>query len=174
MKDVKTDPVAPDNYRGGSNRILLIGIGNCGRGDDGLGWEFTDMLRRYDEKLIDFEYRYQLQIEDSCIVCKYGTVIFVDASHDKTQYGFEIQKCTLGKHYYFSSHIQSPETILYLANDLYNKQPHAYTLAIEGSYWDLRTSLSSEAEKNLQLAFNSFINDFLPRVLNRNTSIKNC
>jgi hydrogenase maturation protease len=157
MKDIKTD----------SNNMLLIGIGNSGRGDDGLGWKFTDMVKRYDGHLMDYEYRYQLQIEDSVLISNYTTVIFADASHETAGNGFEMKTCTPTNHYFFSSHIQSPEAILYLANDLYDKRPEAYTMAITGNYWELKTCLSREAEKNLHSAFDFFIQEFLPTVLQK-------
>jgi hypothetical protein len=69
--------------------------------------------------------------------------------------------------------MQSPETILYLANDLYNKFPEAYTIAISGHYWDLKTSLSKKAKKNVQLAFTFFIKDFLPIIQPRTQVNKN-
>ena len=70
MKNLKTD----------STRILLIGIGNSGRGDDGLGWKFTELVERSGYNFFDCEYRYQLQIEDTVLISKYDTVLFVDAS----------------------------------------------------------------------------------------------
>jgi hydrogenase maturation protease len=151
MKDLKTN----------SNKLLLIGIGNSGRGDDGLGWKFTDMLERYGYDFLDYEYRYQLQIEDTVLISGYDKVIFADASHAVLETGFEVKACEAANHYFFSSHIQSPETILYLANDLYNKHPEAYCVAISGNYWDLKTSLSNEAEKNLASALSFFVKDFL-------------
>ncbi len=165
--------MAPDKYRDGSNKILIIGIGNCGRGDDGLGWKFTDMLKRYKFDFLDYEYRYQLQVEDTLLVSQYNKIIFADASHKVLENGFEVKPCTPANHYFFSSHIQSAETILYLANDLYNKQPAAYTIAISGCHWQLKTSLSKEAKKNLQSAFTFFLNSFLPTIQPKNTSPKN-
>ena len=154
MKNLKTD----------LSGILLIGIGNSGRGDDGLGWKFTEWVRQSVKDCMDFEYRYQLQIEDTVTISKYGFVIFADASHTALKEGFEIKPCIAAGHYFYSSHIQSPETILYLANDLYNKFPQTYTIAISGQYWDLKTSLSKEAKKNLQSAFTFFIEEFLPTI----------
>ena len=130
----------------------------------GLGWKITDMLKRYDYDFIDYEYRYQLQIEDAVLVSAYDTVIFADASHTELEHGFEIKSCTAANHYFFSSHIQSPETILYLANNLYNKHPEAYTLAIAGHHWDLEISLSKEAKENLQAALIFFRKYFLPAI----------
>ena len=162
MKNIKTNP----------GKILLIGIGNSGRGDDGLGWKFTDMVKELDYPFIDYEYRYQLQVEDTSLICMYDTVIFADASHADLENGFEIKTCGPAQHYFFSSHVQSPETILYLARDLYNKTPEAYTVAISGNYWELTTSMSEEAEKNLQAAYTFFIKDFLPVLISRINSRK--
>jgi hydrogenase maturation protease len=163
MKNIKTDPA----------KILLISIGNCGRGDDGLGWQFAEWVQQAGNDQFDFEYRYQLQIEDSIIISEYEMVIFVDASHEILEKGFEIKPCVAAGHYFYSSHMQSPETILYLAGDLYNKYPEAYTIAIAGHYWELKTSLSKEAKRNLRSAFTFFENDFLPHIQSRAQLHKN-
>lgn len=151
MKDPKTE----------TGNILLVGIGNCGRRDDGLGWKFADMASQFQVKEMDCEYRYQLQVEDVLLVCRYNKVVFADASHTATQDGFELKPCAPAHHYFFSSHMQSPETILYLAKELYNKTPEAYTLAIEGHNWGLGTILSPEAEENLSKAITFFKQNLL-------------
>jgi hydrogenase maturation protease len=149
------------NLKTNSNKILLIGIGNSGRGDDGLGWKFTELVAHTLHDFFDCEDRYQLQIEDSELISKYESVIFVDASHAALNNGFEIIPCTAAGHYYYSSHMQSPETILYLTNELYRSYPKAYTLGISGQIWELKTSLSKTATKNLQSAFAFFEEGFL-------------
>ena len=168
MRDLKTDPILIE-----PNKVLLIGIGNSGRGDDGLGWRFTDMLKRYKFDFLDYEYRYQLQVEDTLLISGYNKVIFADGSHEALENGFEVKSCTPANHYFFSSHIQSPETILYLANDLYNKQPDAYTMAISGYHWELKTSLSKNAQKNLQSAVAFFVKEFLARIEEETRALKN-
>ena len=152
------------NSRTEKGKILLIGIGNCGRRDDGLGWKFADLASQFQLKEIDCEYRYQLQVEDVLLVCRYEKVIFADASHADIQEGYELKTCEPAQHYFFSSHMQSPETILYLAKELYNKTPEAYTLAISGHNWGLGTILSKKAQENLQRAFNFFGKIFVPAV----------
>ena len=62
-----------------SDKTIVIGIGNNGRQDDGLGWMFLDFLDEQNAN-IDLEYRYQLQIEDADLISNYDTVIFVDAT----------------------------------------------------------------------------------------------
>ncbi|MBK8952706.1 MAG: hydrogenase maturation protease [Chitinophagaceae bacterium] len=138
----------------------MIGIGNCGRHDDGLGWKFTELVAKHNLGKVDTEFRYQLQVEDSVLVSKYDTVIFADASHSKLKQGFEIHRCKPAAHYYYSSHMQSPETILYLTKELYNKIPKSFTIAIKGHIWGLGTSLSRVAEKNLEKAISFFEKEF--------------
>jgi len=142
--------------------ILLIGIGNSGRGDDGLGWKFVETIDGQGYDFLDYEFRYQLQVEDAALITNYDVVIFVDASHDKLSGGFEFRRCISASHSFFSTHAQAPGAIVHLANNLYNKFPKAYTLAISGRSWELETSLSEEAENNLQAALSFFTEQFLP------------
>ena len=155
MKNLKTD----------ANRILLVGIGNSGRKDDGLGWKFTEEVNLLKLPSLDIEFRYQLQIEDVLLIGRYDKIIFADASHGTLQNGFECKPCIAAQHYFFSSHIQTPETILYLAKELYNKTPDAYTLAIEGHDWGLGTNLSNEAKINLHKAISFFKKEFFSAAL---------
>lgn len=145
--------------------MLLIGIGNCGRGDDGLGWAFVDWVVSQGYDFLDYDYRYQLQVEDAELISKYDLVVFVDASQEKLNTGFEIRPCIAASHAFFSTHEQMPGAVLHLANELYDKFPKAYVVSICGEEWDLQTSLSKTAESNLQAAVSFFTEQFLPSVL---------
>jgi hydrogenase maturation protease len=160
MSDSRTDAA----------HLLVIGIGNNGRADDGLGWALADRLAQLNLPNVDIEYRYQLQVEDALLVCNYPVVVFADASHEALVDGFELKPCYAATHYFFSSHMQSPETILYLAKELLNHKPEAYTLAMAGTNWELSTQLTAEAYSNLQAAFSQFCKHFMfsvnPKSLN--------
>jgi hydrogenase maturation protease len=151
MKNTKTEP----------GKMLLIGIGNCGRGDDGLGWMFADYVREHASSLFDVEYRYQLQVEDAELISQYDTVIFADASHEELVNGFEFRSCEAAGHFYYSSHMQSPQTLLFLSEKLFGKKPDSFIVGITGVEWDLKTSLHPDAEKNLHTATDFFENEFL-------------
>ncbi|MDP3352557.1 MAG: hydrogenase maturation protease [Flavobacteriaceae bacterium] len=148
---------------------LILGIGNYGRQDDGLGWEFLDLLQKTSKAKHQFklEYRYQLQIEDAELLCEYDNVVFVDASKRILEDGYRITKGVPSNQYEFTSHTLAPETILFLSNQLYNHQPNAYILEIEGFKWSLMNGLSIKAKINLIKAFSYFLK-FLNRELNRN------
>ena len=70
-------PVADEQCAASS--ALLVGIGNSGRQDDGLGWAFLDRIEQ--DALFDgrIEYRYQLQVEDAALVRDAARIVFVDA-----------------------------------------------------------------------------------------------
>jgi len=141
-------------------KILLIGIGNYGRGDDAIGWRFIDEFSDLTD-LFDFEYRYQLQIEDADLVSNYNQVIFVDASHQHTENGFEFYTCNPAPASTFTTHQLSPETVLWLAREIFNAKPKGLIMAIEGTYWELCYGISPAANKNYKKAIAFFQNLYL-------------
>lgn len=138
-----------------SPELLVIGIGNCGRADDGLGWAFLEQLEQ-DNTPVNTAYRYQLQIEDAERISHHPFIIFVDASEEVLPDGFRWRKCPPAGSFNFSTHELSPETILGLCTHLYGTKPQAYVLAIQGYEWGLKEGLSKEAQQNLQKALRFF------------------
>ncbi|MGB5436705.1 MAG: hydrogenase maturation protease [Maribacter sp.] len=131
---------------------IIFGIGNCGRQDDGLGWAFLDTLNKSGFKKATLEYRYQLQIEDAELICNYDAVLFVDASKNDLIKGYRYEVCKASNKHGFSTHTLAPETILYLARQLYGHTPKAHVLAIQGYEWELRNGMTINAAVNLNAA----------------------
>ena len=146
------------------HKTLIFGIGNNGRQDDGLGWSFLALLET-DDWPFDLEYRYQLQIEDAELISRYDNVIFVDASKTEFEEGFKLYPCMPVDNYSFSTHALAPETILYITNKLYNHQPNAQVLAIQGVDWELEIGLSNIAADNLVKAYQYFKDNILSKYL---------
>ena len=146
------------------NKTIVLGIGNNGRQDDGLGWLFLDFLKT-EQTGIDIEYRYQLQIEDAELISKYENVIFIDATKDETEIGYYFKPCYPSEKYSFSTHALEPETILYLSNKLYNHQPEASIFAIQGYDWELMIGLSKKGTQNLNKAKQYFKDNILSKYL---------
>lgn len=147
-----------------TKKTLLIGIGNSGRSDDGLGWNFVDMFATHNDAF-DIEYRYQLQVEDAELLSQYERIIFVDASHELKENGFSFYDCLPKNTSSFTTHKLEPEMVLWLAVHLYGKQPKAHVLAITGVHWELQLGLSEEAIANCNKAvafFSNYINDIQP------------
>ena len=143
-----------------SDSIIVLGIGNNGRQDDGLGWMFLDFLEEQNSD-IDIEYRYQLQIEDADLISNYKTVIFVDATKEKTEEGFYLEPCHSSEKYSFSTHALAPETVLYLSDKLYDHNPDASIFAIQGYDWELMIGLSEKGTINLDKAIKYFKDNVL-------------
>jgi hydrogenase maturation protease len=141
-----------------TKKTLIIGIGNYGRADDALGWKFIDEFSDRDD-LYDFEYRYQLQIEDAELVSKYEKVIFVDASHQSIEKGFSFYNCLPAPTSAFTTHQLNPETVLWLAQELFDVYPRGFVMAIEGTHWELHHGLSEQAEENFKKA-SAFFEDY--------------
>ena len=142
------------------NKILVLGIGNIGRQDDGLGWLLLDYLKETKFENLDLEYRYQLQIEDAELLCDYKTVIFVDATKENTNEGFYYRTCEASDKHSFSTHELCPETVLFLANNLYQHKPNAFILGIQGYDWNLEIGLSEKAKLNFEKAKKYLVSKF--------------
>ena len=140
-------------------KILLIGIGNDGRADDALGWRFIDEFSDLSD-VFDFEYRYQLQIEDAELASKYDQVIFVDASREEIENGFSFNTCIPAPTSAFTTHQLNPETVLWLTQELFNTKPKGRVMAIEGTQWELHHGLSTRANANYKKAV-AFFAEFI-------------
>ena len=131
---------------------MLIGIGNNGRSDDGLAWAMVELIDKTGHFKGETRLRYQLQVEDAEMVSQYNTIIFVDASKEGLENGYKWSACKPARTFSFTSHELTPQTILYICRDLYQRRPKAFILAIGGEAWDLQIGLSATAEMNLQKA----------------------
>ena len=136
----------------GKSKILLFGIGNCGRADDGLGWAFLDRMKSHLPDNYVCEYRYQLQIEDADLASQYDMIVFIDAHKDNFEDGFQWERCFPKATNSFTTHELDPATVLYLTESIYDKNPKAYILAISGEKYGLSIGLSQAAEQNLSKA----------------------
>lgn len=142
-------------------KTLLFGIGNSGRKDDGLGWAFLDKIKPFLPNNYDIEYRYQLQVEDAELVSNYEHVVFIDAHQQSFKKGFIWEQCHPKATESFTTHELDPESVLYLADTIYNKQLKASILGISGTDYRLEMGLSSTAAKNLSKALDFYKNSFL-------------
>lgn len=138
------------------SETLLIGIGNSGRSDDGLGWAFLDRIQQqaaFDGRV---EYRYQLQVEDAALISDVQHVIFIDSYRGELPNGFQLTRCEPSRDFAFTTHVLSPGAVLSLCRDLYKRVPRADALMIQGTSWDLRIGMSPDAERRLENALQFF------------------
>lgn len=131
-----------------TKQLLIIGIGNSGRSDDGIGWKLLDGLDHIIPSVC-IVYRYQLHVEDAELISHFNKVIFVDATKEKVNHGFFFRKCIPENKCSFSSHALDPETVLWLEKELYHNAPKAYVLGVSGVEWKLSQGLSHTGNSNM-------------------------
>lgn len=134
-------------------RVLVIGYGNPGRLDDGLGPAFAERIGALALPGVTVDADYQLTVEDAAEVARHEVVWFADASRDAAE-PFTLQPLApetggVG----FSSHSVSPGAVLGLAKALFSATPRAWLLAIRGYAFDaFGEGLSALAAANLSAA----------------------
>ena len=131
---------------------LLIGYGNQGRGDDGLGPVFAGQIEALALPRLYVDIDYQLTVDHALTVAGAELVVFVDAQLNGTgAFGFE--PVTFEGITWMGSHELSPQAVLALAKSLYGKTPPAYVLGISGwAFGEVREGLSAQALMNLEEA----------------------
>ena len=141
-------------------RVLLIGYGNPGRLDDGLGPALAETVEKMQLPNVTVDIDYQLIVEDAALIAEHDIVIFADASTDCPE-PFFFQSVTPRPALGFSSHSMEPETVMALAAQLFDRVPQGYTLGIRGhKFNDFGEVISEPAQKNLNQALR-FIVDLL-------------
>ncbi|MBE0422893.1 MAG: hydrogenase maturation protease [Lutibacter sp.] len=138
------------------NNRLIIGIGNNTRQDDGLGWEFLELLEDVEFTADNLVYKYQLMVEDAELISEFDSVIFVDAYKLELENGFAFECIYPAEEVSFSTHSVPPNQILNLCENLYAKKPKAYLMKIQGYNWDIGFGLSKLAKTNLKNAITYF------------------
>ncbi len=141
-------------------KVLLIGFGNPGRLDDGLGPRLAEAIKLMDLDGIDVDSDYQLTVEDSVDMAEHDIIIFADASVNGPE-PFYFKKIKASTYADFTTHSISPESLLCLTKELFNKELKAYILGIRGyEFNDFREQLSEKATNNLNKAI-----DFVKEIL---------
>ncbi len=133
-------------------RVLLVGFGNPGRLDDGLGPALAAEIEKLALTGVTVDADYQLSVEDAAAVAEHDVVVFADAAETGPAPCFfeRIQPRTALS---FSSHSVRPEAVLGLAEDLFERRVPGYLLGIRGyEFNEYGQRLSPRAEQNLRAA----------------------
>ncbi len=137
--------------------MLLIGYGNPGRGDDGLGPAFSQLMAAHALPGWDVDTDYQLVAEHALAMSTHDLVVFADAEiGGESAYSF--REIRPGASQLLGSHSLVPETVLALCETLYGARPRAYVLGISGrDFGAMKEGLSTEAVANLAEAEQFFL-----------------
>jgi hydrogenase maturation protease len=136
----------------GAPRILVIGYGNPGREDDGLGPAAAAEIERLGRPGVRVRDNYQLVLEDAADVAEADVVWFIDAARAGPE-PFEIRRLAPAASSTFTSHLAKPETILAIAERYYGRSPEAWLVGIRGYEFDhFDERLTERAKHNLRQA----------------------
>lgn len=141
-------------------RTLVIGYGNPGRLDDGLGPALAEALENIGLPDVTVDSDYQLTVEDAALVAQHQTVIFADAAV-KGREPFFFRRLEPVSALSFSSHSLDPVNVLALAEEMFGARVAGYALGIRGyEFNEFGERLSPQAQQNLALAV-SFLSSIL-------------
>lgn len=139
-------------------RILVIGYGNPGRRDDGLGPAFAARVEELSLPGIAVESDYQLAIEHAHLAAQHDIVVFTDAAADVDgDSPFYLRPVQPAPEDRYSSHSISPQAVLRLASQCFGVRLSGWLLGIRPV--DLESfaeGLTPEAEANLSAALTAF------------------
>lgn len=157
-------------------KILIYGIGNPGRQDDGVGARLVEKLERAigasvsvdstDEGSarptspravheISYDANYQLNVEDAEAISSRDIVVFADADAGApgetgdSDTPFRLYRLNPEPSASFSTHSVSAGGILALCHELYNTHPAAFMLGIRGYEWEFSAPMTRTAESNV-------------------------
>ena len=129
-------------------RVLIIGYGNPGRGDDGLGPAFARKVAAMEMPHVTVDIDYQLTVEHAYDLAEYDTVIFVDADI-KSKEAFYFGPLSDGAPVTFTTHSITPGGVIRMARDMFDAETKAYVLGIRGYAFEMFTEdLTEQAQAN--------------------------
>jgi len=133
-------------------RILLIGYGNPGRGDDGLGPALAEAIEGMALPGVTVDVDYQLTVDHAAMIAAHDLVIFADAMIGLDA-PYRLAPVSSTPPETLGSHQVSPEAALALAGLLFGHSPPGWVLAIAGTaFGEVHEGLSPQAQDNLALA----------------------
>ena len=131
---------------------LLIGYGNPGRGDDGLGPALIERLEAKPIAGLSLDADYQLAVEHAWDLSQYSMAIFADASINGAE-PYYYQPLEADAPISFSTHSVSPGAVLQMARDMFGATTEVFVLGIRGYEFDqIAEGLTERAEQNLVAA----------------------
>lgn len=131
--------------------LLIYGIGNVGRQDDGLGPQLVErLLESGVPDGVTLDSGYQLSPEDAALLTGHSVVIFVDATIGKDAAApYSLCPVYPASEVSFTTHAMSPGALLTLCRRLWGMAPEAYALALPAYAFEINAALSPGAEANL-------------------------
>jgi hydrogenase maturation protease len=135
--------------------VFLLGYGNPGRRDDGLGPWIAEELEKRCGPEIAVQAAFQPGLEHCAEMRTSRAVIFVDAAR-KGPAAFRVTRLAPwerngGFRASFSSHIASPAALVSICGESFGASPAAWMIGVRGFDFGAGEGLSRRAERNARL-----------------------
>ena len=104
-------------------RVLVIGYGNPGRLDDGLGQALAEKIDALQLPGVETELCYQLAAEHALSVAGFDSVVFADADTQGRRAVLLRRTRSRNRLTCFTTHHLDPRAVLGLARDVYAAKP---------------------------------------------------
>ncbi len=160
-------------------RILVLGYGNPGRGDDGIGPALVERLERHflqagnDMGRVSFLVSMQLHPEHVLEMERHERVVLIDAGQG-SPLPFRFERVSPRRDDSFSSHALSPWSLLAIYRDILLKQPPpTFLLTVRGDDFALGASLSPGVLLRMEQAFTFALAFLQPGIRGLQSSIRN-
>jgi hydrogenase maturation protease len=145
-------------------KILVIGYGNPGRSDDGLGPALSQRLEEMAIPGVTVEADYQLSIEHAEMAARHDVVVFADADLACKEL-FHLRPVVAKHVVEFTSHSVCPEEILYIAQSCFGASPKGYILGMRPAVMEpFSEGLSPIAKQALEAAL-EYLLEFISSLL---------
>lgn len=149
-------------------KALVIGFGNPGRRDDGLGVALAEAVERWRTPGLEVFSDYQLNIEYAADAAKADLVIFIDASVEaEAPFGFYRIGPAARSH--FTTHAMEPQSVLAVCREVYQRVPESYLLAVRGECFEIGEGFSPAASGHFKAA-----GAFLENLLKQGDPLEQC
>lgn len=139
---------------------LIVCIGNEIRSDDAVALHLKKEIEKFYIPFVEIISVHQLTPELSEIISKFDKIIFVDASIETLNEPI-LKRLVVDKtipNHSLINHGFTPESLVYLTHQLYNKLPEAYLLSIPVITFDFGIDLHPITKQNLFKALEILIN----------------
>ena len=132
--------------------ILIIGIGNPLRSDDGLGWAVAEQLCQGGNVGCDIRRVHQLTPELAQLMAAANLVVMVDASHEGEPGELRIRTLSSSAHPgAVGTHYTTPEELAALTAAVYGQCPPVVVVSMTGVNFSLSEQFSSIVAQRIPL-----------------------
>lgn len=135
-----------------SRKVLVIGYGNPGRLDDGIGPALAEAVEQRRIPGVTVDSDYQLTVEDAAAAAGHDVVIFADASVNGRE-PFSFERVLPGEEMSFSTHSVEPQAVMAMVRGIFQAGTSGFALGIRGyEFNEFGEYLSDAARRNVEAA----------------------